>query len=37
VFGVDITVCPLCGGRLRVIGGVTELEAIERILELVRG
>jgi hypothetical protein len=35
VFGIDITVYPLCGGRLRVIGDVTEPEAIERILEHV--
>ena len=36
VFGIDITVCPHCGGRLRVIADVTDPEVIERILEHVR-
>ena len=36
VFGIDITVCPHCGGRLRVTADVTDPEVIERILEHVR-
>jgi hypothetical protein len=36
VFGIEITVCPHCGGRLRVIADVTDPEAIGRILEHVR-
>ncbi len=33
VFGIDLSVCPKCGGKLRVIGEVTEPKAIARILE----
>lgn len=36
VFAIDITQCPHCGGRLRVITDVTDPEVIERILEHVR-
>ena len=36
VFGIEITTCPHCGGRLRVIADVTDPDAIERILEHVR-
>ena len=36
VFRIEITVRPHCGGRLRVIGDVTDPEVIERILEHVR-
>jgi len=36
VFGIEITVCPHCGGRLRVIADVTDPEVIDRILEHVR-
>jgi len=36
VFGIEITVCPHCGGRLRVIGDVTDPEVIDQILEHVR-
>ena len=33
VFGIDLSVCPKFGGKLRVIGEVTEPKAIARILE----
>ncbi len=36
VFDIDISVCPKCGGKLRVIGEVTEPKAIARILEHVK-
>lgn len=36
VFGIEITVCPHCGGRLRVIADVTDPEVIDRILAHVR-
>jgi hypothetical protein len=36
VFGIEITVCPHCGGRLRVIGDVTDPDVLDRILEHVR-
>jgi hypothetical protein len=36
VFGIEITVCPHCGGRLRVIADVTAPDVINRILEHVR-
>jgi hypothetical protein len=35
VFDIDISVCPNCGGQLRVIGEVTEPKTIARILEHV--
>ena len=36
VFGIDLSVCPKCGGQLRVIGEVTEPKTIARILEQVK-
>ena len=33
VFEIDLSVCPRCGGKLRVIGEVTEPKGIARILE----
>ncbi len=36
VFAIDITQCPHCGGRLRVIADVTDPQLIERILEHLR-
>jgi hypothetical protein len=33
VFGIDISHCPRCGGKLRVIGEVTQPTLIARILE----
>ena len=36
VFGIEITVCPHCGGRLRVIADVTDPDVIDQILEHVR-
>lgn len=35
VFDIDISVCPNCGGRLRVIGDVTEPDLIRKILNHV--
>ncbi|MEZ7973195.1 MAG: hypothetical protein QMC00_07555 [Pseudomonadales bacterium] len=32
VFDIDISVCPLCGGTLRVIADFTDPEAIQTIL-----
>ena len=32
VFNIDITLCPLCGGRLRVIEDVTNPDLIRKIL-----
>jgi hypothetical protein len=32
VFDIDISVCPLCGGTLRVIADVTDPDAIQTIL-----
>ena len=36
VFDIDISVCPLCGGTLRVIADVTEPDAIQTILAHLR-
>jgi ribosomal protein S27E len=36
VFAIDITHCPHCGGRLRVIADVTDPQLIERILAHLR-
>lgn len=35
VFEIDITLCPLCGGMLRVIGDVTDPDLIRKILDHV--
>ena len=32
VFDIDISVCPLCGGTLRVIADVTDPDVIQSIL-----
>ncbi len=32
VCGIDLSVCPKCGGKLRVIGEVTDPKTIARIL-----
>ena len=32
VFDIDITICPRCGGRLRVIADITDPTTIEKIL-----
>ncbi len=36
VFDIDISVCPNCGGQLRVIGEVTDPKTIARILAHVK-
>ena len=36
VFGIDIPTCPKCGGKLPVIGQVTDPIVIARILEHVK-
>ena len=33
VFDIDLSVCPNCGGKLRVIGEVTDPKTIARILD----
>jgi hypothetical protein len=35
VFEIDITLCPRCGGMLRVIGDVTDPDLIRKILDHV--
>ena len=35
VFAIDLSVCPKCGGRLRVIADVTDPQVIKRILQHV--
>jgi hypothetical protein len=32
VFAIDLSVCALCGGRVRVIADVTRPDVIQRIL-----
>ncbi|NRA63235.1 MAG: transposase [Pseudobacteriovorax sp.] len=34
-FGIDLTVCPSCGGSVRVIAAIMEADAISKILEHV--
>ena len=34
-FAIDLSICPDCGGRLRVIADVTRPDVIEKILEHV--
>ncbi len=34
-FGIDLSTCPKCGGRVRVIAAIMELEAIIKILNHV--
>ena len=36
VFRIEITMCPHCGGRLRVIAYVTDPDVIDQVLEFVR-
>ena len=36
VFNIDITLCPLCGGQLRVIEDVTDPDLIRKILDHVQ-
>ena len=36
VFDIDISVCPLCVGTLRVIADVTDPDAIQTILALLK-
>ena len=33
VFQLDVTVCPACGGRLKIIAALTELASIRHYLE----
>ena len=35
VFEIDITLYPLCGGQLRIIGDITDPDLIRRILDHV--
>ncbi|MBK9130424.1 MAG: hypothetical protein IPM20_02095 [Gammaproteobacteria bacterium] len=36
VFDIDITLCPLCGGQLRVITHITDPDLIRKILDHVQ-
>ena len=36
VFDIDITLCPLCGGQLRVIADITDPDLIRKILDHVQ-
>ena len=33
VFNIDITLCPLCGGTMRVIADITNPDVIQKILD----
>jgi len=33
VFNIDITLCPLCGGTMRVIADITDPDIIQKILD----
>jgi hypothetical protein len=33
VFNIDITLCPLCGGTMRVIADITDPDVIQKILD----
>jgi hypothetical protein len=33
VFNLDITLCPLCGGTMRVIADITDPDLIQKILD----
>jgi hypothetical protein len=33
VFNIDISVCPLCGGTMRVIADITDPDIIQKILD----
>ncbi len=33
VFNIDITLCPLCGGTVRVIADITDPDIIQKILD----
>lgn len=35
MFEIDITLCPLCGGQLRVIADITDPDLIRKILDHV--
>ncbi|MDB4035787.1 transposase [Pseudomonadales bacterium] len=37
VFNGDITVCPMCSGKLRIIAEITDPEVIQKILQHMRG
>jgi hypothetical protein len=32
VFAIEVRVCPRCGGPRRILGAVTELAAVRRLL-----
>ncbi len=33
VFNIDITLCPLCGGTMRVIADITDPDIIQKLLD----
>jgi hypothetical protein len=36
VFNIDITLCPLCGGSMRVIADITDPDIIQKILDHIQ-
>jgi hypothetical protein len=32
MFAIEVLICPRCAGRLRIVGAVTEPEAVQRLL-----
>ena len=36
VFNIDITLCPLCGGTMRVIADITDPDIIQKILDHIK-
>jgi len=37
VFNIDITLCPICGGTMRVIADITDPDIIQKILDHLTG
>jgi len=37
VFNIDITLCPVCSGTLRIIAEITDPDIIQKILHHMRG
>ena len=37
VFNIDVTLCPLCGGTMRIIADITDSDIIQKILDHIRG
>ena len=37
VFNIDVTICPLCGGTMRIIADITDPDIIQKILDHIEG